>query len=228
MHVLRNQWGARSISQVDAAVLQEAVDREPFQQIEAIASRSRSPTSATKSATGDVIVVRYADDMIVGFEHQHEAEQFLADLKARLARFGLTLHPDKTRLIEFGRSAIANWQARGLGKPEVVRLPGVHAFLRDPSKRLGLCAREETGGQANACQTSRDQGAAHGHTPRRGRKAGPLALSGSARLDGLLCRTDERFGDLSIPASHNRTLAPCPHASKPTTPINVDANEEDR
>ena len=65
-----------------------------------------------------MIIVRYADDTIVGFEHQHEAEQFLADLKARLARFGLTLHPDKTRLIEFGRSAIANRQARGLGKPE--------------------------------------------------------------------------------------------------------------
>ncbi len=69
-------------------------------------------------ATGDVIVVRYADDTIVGFEHQHEAERFLADLKARLVRFGLALHPDKTRLIEFGRSAIANRHARGLGKPE--------------------------------------------------------------------------------------------------------------
>ena len=62
--------------------------------------------------------MRYADDSIVGFEHRHEAEQFLADLKARLARFGLNLHPDKTRLIEFGRSAIANRRARGLGKPE--------------------------------------------------------------------------------------------------------------
>jgi len=71
-----------------------------------------------RCATGDVIVVRYADDTIVGFEHQHEAEQFLADLKARLARFGLALHPDKTRLIEFGRSAIANRRTRGLGTPE--------------------------------------------------------------------------------------------------------------
>jgi RNA-directed DNA polymerase len=69
-------------------------------------------------ATGDVIVVRYADDTIVGFEHRHEAKQFLADLKARFARFSLTLHPDKTRLIEFGRSAIADRRARGLGKPE--------------------------------------------------------------------------------------------------------------
>ena len=71
-----------------------------------------------RCATGDVIVVRYADNSIVGFEHRHEAEQFLADLKARLARFGLNLHPDKTRLIEFGRNAIANRRARGLGKPE--------------------------------------------------------------------------------------------------------------
>ena len=71
-----------------------------------------------RCATGDVIVVRYADDSIVGFEHRHEAEQFLADLKARLARFGLNLHPEKTRLIEFGRNAIANRRTRGLGKPE--------------------------------------------------------------------------------------------------------------
>src|SRR6516164_1571124 len=71
-----------------------------------------------RRATGDVIIVRYADDSIVGFEHQQEAEQFLADLKARLARFGLNLHPEKTRLIEFGRNAIANRRTRGLGKPE--------------------------------------------------------------------------------------------------------------
>jgi RNA-directed DNA polymerase len=71
-----------------------------------------------RCAAGDVIVVRYADDSIVGFEHRREAEQFLADLKARLARFGLNLHPDKTRLIEFGRNAIAKRRARSLGKPE--------------------------------------------------------------------------------------------------------------
>jgi RNA-directed DNA polymerase len=71
-----------------------------------------------RCATGDVVVVRYADDSIVGFEHRHEAEQFLADLRVRLARFGLNLHSDKTRLIEFGRYAITNRRARGLGKPE--------------------------------------------------------------------------------------------------------------
>ena len=56
-----------------------------------------------KQAHGDVIVVRYADDFVVGFEHRQEAERFLAELRERFAQFGLELHPEKTRLIEFGR-----------------------------------------------------------------------------------------------------------------------------
>jgi group II intron reverse transcriptase/maturase len=71
-----------------------------------------------KQAHGDVVVVRYADDFVVGFEHRHEAEQFLAELRERFARFGLELHADKTRLIEFGRFAAANRKGRGDGKPE--------------------------------------------------------------------------------------------------------------
>ena len=64
----------------------------------------------------------------VGFEHRHEAKQFLADLKARLARFGLNLHSDKTRLIEFGRHAIANRRARGLGKRETFDFLGFRHY----------------------------------------------------------------------------------------------------
>jgi RNA-directed DNA polymerase len=69
-------------------------------------------------ARGDVIIVRFADDFICGFQHQRDARRFLADLRQRMARFGLELHPDKTRLVEFGRFAAANRAARGLGKPE--------------------------------------------------------------------------------------------------------------
>jgi group II intron reverse transcriptase/maturase len=69
-------------------------------------------------ASGDVIVVRYADDFIVGFQHRHEAESFLAALRQRFATFGLEVHPDKTRLIEFGPWAAVNRRKRGLGKPE--------------------------------------------------------------------------------------------------------------
>ena len=72
----------------------------------------------TKQARGDVIVIRYADDFIVGFQYRHEAQRFVAELRERLARFGLELHPDKTRLIEFGRFAAQSRKRRGEGKPE--------------------------------------------------------------------------------------------------------------
>jgi len=69
-------------------------------------------------ADGDVVIVRYADDFVVGFEHEREARQFLAGLRDRFARFGLELHPGKTRLIEFGRHAARHRAGRGDGKPD--------------------------------------------------------------------------------------------------------------
>jgi len=72
----------------------------------------------TKWAQGEMIVVRYADDTIVGFQYQTDADRFLESLRERLAKFGLELHPDKTRRIEFGRFAEENRERRGEGKPE--------------------------------------------------------------------------------------------------------------
>jgi RNA-directed DNA polymerase len=69
-------------------------------------------------ATGDLIIVRYADDVVAGFEHEADAHRFLAALRQRFKEFALSLHPDKTRLIEFGRFAAARRAQRGLGKPE--------------------------------------------------------------------------------------------------------------
>lgn len=69
-------------------------------------------------ARGTVVIVRYADDIIMGFEHKAEAEQFRRELEGRLSKFGLQLHPDKTRLVEFGRFAAHNRRRRGQGKPE--------------------------------------------------------------------------------------------------------------
>jgi len=71
-----------------------------------------------RHAHGDMVIVRFADDFVVGFEHQADAQRFLADLRERFAAFGLELHPDKTRLIEFGRNAARTRKARGDGKPE--------------------------------------------------------------------------------------------------------------
>jgi group II intron reverse transcriptase/maturase len=75
-------------------------------------------------ATGDVIVVRYADDIVAGFESRADAERFLQEWKERLQKFGLELHPDKTRLIEFGRNAAVNRKQRGESKPEVFNFLG--------------------------------------------------------------------------------------------------------
>ena len=77
-----------------------------------------------EQASGDVIVVRYADDVVMGFQHRAEADRFLSELRARLAEYGLDLHEGKTRLIEFGRFAMANRSARGEGKPETFAFLG--------------------------------------------------------------------------------------------------------
>jgi group II intron reverse transcriptase/maturase len=75
-------------------------------------------------AHGDVIIVRFADDFIVGFEEREDAEEFLAGLRERFAKFSLELHPGKTRLIEFGRHAARRRAARGEGKPETFAFLG--------------------------------------------------------------------------------------------------------
>src|SRR3984885_6848084 len=77
-----------------------------------------------KVAQGDVVVVRYADDLVVGFQNRMEAERFLKEFRERLAKFGLELHAEKTRLIEFGRFAVENRKRRGEGKPETFTFLG--------------------------------------------------------------------------------------------------------
>ena len=75
-------------------------------------------------AHGNVVYVRYADDIVAGFEHESDAVRFLAELRERLEKFALSLHPDKTRLIEFGRHAATDRAKRGLGKPETFNFLG--------------------------------------------------------------------------------------------------------
>jgi RNA-directed DNA polymerase len=77
-----------------------------------------------REATGDLIIVRYADDIVVGFEHETDARRFWDAMRKRLEEFSLALHPDKTRLIEFGRHAVDRRAQRGLGKPETFKFLG--------------------------------------------------------------------------------------------------------
>jgi RNA-directed DNA polymerase len=81
-----------------------------------------------KVAQGDMIVVRYADDLVVGFQHRAEAERFLKDFQERLAKFGLEIQTEKTRLIEFGRFAASDRRKRGEGKPETFTFLGFTHF----------------------------------------------------------------------------------------------------
>ena len=94
-----------------------------------------------------MIVVRYADDTVVGFEHRSDAELFLAQLRIRMAEFALELHPEKTRLIEFGRRAASDRAARGDGKPETFDFLGF----------THICSRSRQGGFQLARHTRRDR-----------------------------------------------------------------------
>ncbi len=87
-----------------------------------------------REATGEMIIVRYADDLVAGFEHEADAHRFLEVLRARFEAFALSLHPEKTRLIEFGRFAAANRGKRGLGKPETFDFLGF-TFICGKSRR---------------------------------------------------------------------------------------------
>ena len=87
-----------------------------------------------REATGEVIMVRYADDIVVGFQHEGDARRFWDAMRDRLKEFSLSLHPDKTRLIEFGRFAAQNCKKRGLAKPETFTFLGF-VLICDKSRR---------------------------------------------------------------------------------------------
>ena len=96
-----------------------------------------------REATGDMIIVRYADDIVVGFEHEMDARRFLEAMRERIESFSLSLHPDKTRLIEFGRFAAANRKRSGLGKPETFNFLGF-IFICGKSRRGKFLVKRKT------------------------------------------------------------------------------------
>ena len=96
-----------------------------------------------REATGDTIIVRYADDTVVGFEHEADAHRFLDAMRERLEEFALTLHPEKTRLIEFGRHAAVRREQRGLGKPETLNFLGF-TFICGTSRRGNFLVKRKT------------------------------------------------------------------------------------
>jgi group II intron reverse transcriptase/maturase len=99
-----------------------------------------------KVARGDMIIVRYADDAVLGFQYREDAERFLEQLRERVRKFGLELHPDKTRLIEFGRYATERRRKRGEGKPETFNFLGfTHICGRSREKGYFTVLRKTIG-----------------------------------------------------------------------------------
>jgi group II intron reverse transcriptase/maturase len=96
-----------------------------------------------RQATGDAIIVRYADDFIVGFQHKSDAQRFLDAMRERLVEFALSLNPEKTRLIEFGRFAANNRKRSGLGKPETFNFLGF-TFICGKSRRGKFLIRRKS------------------------------------------------------------------------------------
>ena len=96
-----------------------------------------------REAQGEMIIVRYADDLVVGFEYEDEARRFLDAMRTRLEEFSLSLHPDKTRLIEFGRHAAAKRKRQGLDKPETFMFLGF-TFICGKSRRGAFQLKRKT------------------------------------------------------------------------------------
>ena len=113
-----------------------------------------------KAAKGDVIIVRYADDLVMGFQQRADAVRFLEEFKERLAKFGLELHPEKTRLIEFGRYAARDRKQRGEGKPETFTFLGFTHYCGRRHKTEYLHRLAYYGETANGCEAEGHQGRA--------------------------------------------------------------------
>ncbi len=105
-----------------------------------------------KIAKGDGIVVRYADDAVLGFQHREDAERFLEQLQERVGKFGLELHPEKTRLIEFGRYATERRGKRGEGKPETFNFLGFTHICGTSHKTGYFTVRRKTIGKRMAAK----------------------------------------------------------------------------
>ena len=135
-----------------------------------------------KLAHGDVIIVRYADDAVLGFQHREDAERFLEQLRERLRKFGLELHPEKTRLIEFGRYATERREKRGEGKPETFNFLGFTHICGTNHKTGNFTVQRKTIGKRMAAKLKDIESQAAAADARSLPGHGEVAAAGGARV----------------------------------------------
>ena len=148
-------------------------------------------------AQGDMVVVRFADDGVLGFEHRRDAERFLAALRDRLHQFGLELHAEKTRLIEFGPHAIANRKQRGAGQPATFDVLGFTPICERHWKTGSFTVRRQTARKRMVAKLKAL------HQPRRQHRHAPIAATGP----WLGSIVQGYFNDHAVPGTM-RTLGP--------------------
>ena len=143
-----------------------------------------------REAEGDTIIVRYADDFVVGFQHKADAERFLTDLKERLASFELSLHPDKTPAHRVWRVRASESPSAWAGPTGDVRFSGFHALLCAGSERT-FSGGAQAGGQACDAHAETDQGGASQADARQRRSNRAMAGTSPQWMAELLCRPDQ-------------------------------------
>jgi group II intron reverse transcriptase/maturase len=174
-------------------------------------------------ARGEMIIVRFADDIVVGFQHRADAERFGHALRERLAEFGLDLHRDKTRLIEFGRFAAGEPQSTWPQEAGDLRLPGLHAHLWSDERRK-VPAGTTYDAKTDAGEAEGGEGRAHAPPASSGTRSGEVVGKRRPRSCQLLRRADEYLRRLGIPSRGSQTLAPRAVAAKPEGSCPVDAH----
>ena len=193
----------------------------------ALRLRPMGSTSGGRHARGDVIIVRFADDFVVGFEHREDAERFLADLRGRFAQFGLELTAEKTRLIEFGRFAAQDRRRRGDRQATHVHVPGVHAHLRDHQVRtVQAQAGHEQGEDAGQAQVG--QGRADATPASPDPRARALARQRPARALQLLRGARQQRCATRLPRTDHPALATGALAPQPERPHDPGADAPSR
>ena len=176
-----------------------------------------------REAKGDMIVVRYADDIVVGFQHEADAKRFRDDMGRRLAEFALTLHPEKTRLIEFGRFAAENRARRGLGKPETFNFPGAEAHLR-PQPPWQVPAVAAHTGRPDARQAQRAEGRADAAQAPAAPCTREMAGTGGWRFLRLSRRANQLCGLVGLLAPRQESVAARAPAAQPEGSLDVRAD----
>ena len=169
----------------------------------------------SRQARGDVIAIRYAGDTIVGFQHEADARRFLDDLRTRLAKFELELHPEKTRLIPFGRYAKAHWPDAETGGPETFDFLGfTHICAKSPGGKFQL--KRQTMRKRMRARARGDQGGDAAPPAPAHSRTGTMAEKRRGGLLRLPRCADKRARYLGIPVSCDPDVAEVAPATKST------------